>query len=308
MKIKLPMLATAGLCAWFYLASTAVTLPAAEGALPVRIEQKPDRLVIQVDGRPFTEYLFLDNEKYPYFYPVMGPRSGQSVTTRRDSEYPHHSSLFFGCDRVNGGNYWQEGLERGRIVSKTVKVIKDTGEDVVFEHTCRWERPGAEAPFDDWRRITIAAPSRDLRRIDFEVKLTARIKVKIDKTNHSLFSGRMAPDLSVRNGGQMVNAAGESGEKGTFGKASPWMDYRGKRGEFFEGLAILDHPKNPWTPTKWFTRDYGFFSPTPMNWLEAGFVEFAAGESIHLRYRVLVHAHNPSRAQLEAAYQEWIKE
>ena len=31
--------------------------------------------------------------------------------------YPHHTSLLFGCDLVNGGNYWQEGLERGRMIS-----------------------------------------------------------------------------------------------------------------------------------------------------------------------------------------------
>jgi hypothetical protein len=283
-------------------------LSAADGPLPLRMEEKTDRLVIQAGGKLFTEYLYPATEKYPYFYPVIGPRSGQSVTTRREPEYPHHSSIFFGCDRVNGGNYWQEGLERGRIAHQSIKVLQAAGESVVFEQNCRWERPNAEAPFDDWRRITIAAPARDVRCIDFEVKLTARTKVKIEKTNHSLFSARMAPDLCVRNGGQLINAAGDSGEKATFGKTSPWMDYRGRRGEFFEGVTLFDHARNPWTPTQWFTRDYGFFSPSPMNWLAAGLVEFAPGETIRLRYRILVHAHSPGREQLEAEYQKWIKE
>jgi hypothetical protein len=112
----------------------------------------------------------------------------------------------------------------------------------------------------------------------------------------------------VRNGGRLINAAGDSGEQATFGKTSPWMDYRGRRGEFFEGVALFDHARNPWTPTQWFTRDYGFFSPSPMNWLAAGLVEFAPGDTIRLRYRTLVHAHNPGREQLEAEYQKWIKE
>ncbi|MFN8239947.1 MAG: hypothetical protein U0X39_04250 [Bacteroidales bacterium] len=32
-----------------------------------------------------------------------------------------------GCDLVNGGNYWQEGLERGRI-SVNPQVIKQGGD------------------------------------------------------------------------------------------------------------------------------------------------------------------------------------
>lgn len=283
-------------------------LVAAEGPLPVRAEAKTDRVTVYVGDQVFTEYLFQESEKYPYFYPVIGPGSGKTVTTRREKEYPHHSSIFFGCDRVNGGNYWQEALERGRIVHKSLKLIQGGGEQVVFEEVCRWERPGAEAPFDDWRRITITAPTREVRYLDFEVKLTARIKVRIEKTNHSLFSGRVAPDLSVKGGGTLVNAQGEQGEKGTFGKKSSWMDYRGKRGDVFEGVAIFDHPKNRWAPTPWFTRDYGFFSPTPMNWLEGGFLEIPQGETVHLRYRVMIHSGNPAPAQLEAEYAKWSRE
>jgi len=292
-----------GLVAAFLCVASA--LSAADGPQTLRTEEKPDRVVVYVGERVFTEYLFQETEKYPYFYPVMGPRTGKTVTTRREKEYPHHSSVFFGCDRVNGGDYWQEGLERGRIVHKSVKMVKAAGEQVAFEEVCRWERPGAEAPFDDWRKITLSAPSRDLRYLDFEVKLTARIKVRIDKTNHSLFSGRMAPDLSVKEGGTMINSNGDQAEKGTFGKKAVWMDYRGKRGEFFEGAAILDHPQNRWAPTQWFTRDYGFFSPTPMFWLEGNFLEIPQGETIHLRYRVLVHANNPTKEQLEAEYRKW---
>jgi hypothetical protein len=139
-----------------------------------------NKINVTIDGKYFTSYICSSDEKYPFFYPVNGPLSGGSVTSMRNGEYPHHSSLFFGCDQVNGGNYWQEGLERGRIIS--------------------------------------------------------------------------------------VNAEGESGEKATFGKNSPWMDYFGKRGDFMEGIAILQHPSNPWYPSPWFTRDYGFMSPTPMYW------------------------------------------
>jgi predicted dehydrogenase len=208
----------------------------------------------------------------------------------RNGQYPHHSSLFFGCDRVNGGNYWQEGLERGQILSEGAVLESAAGKEVVITDACNWRRPEAEQPFRDTRRITITAPSKALRQIDFEVTLQALSDVTIEKTNHSFFSGRMDPDLSVSMGGNMVNAQGDSGEKGTFGSASPWMVCSGVRGNgLAEGMAILQHPSNPWYPSPWFTRDYGFFSPTPMFWPADGkATTLKKGDKLTMRYRVLV--------------------
>ncbi len=219
-----------------------------------------DRIDITINNRFFTSYLFPGNEKYPFFFPVNGPKTGSSVTSMRNGEYPHHSSLFFGCDRVNGGNYWQEGLERGRIISDGAMIAEQDSQHVVIVDNCTWKRPDAPSPVKDSRKIIITAPSSGLYQIDFEIKIEMLMDVTIEKTNHSLFSVRMDPDLSVKCGGTMVNASGDSGEKATFGKSSPWMDYFGKRGEVIEGLAILQHPGNIDYPAPWFTRDYGFFA------------------------------------------------
>ncbi|MDD2599917.1 MAG: PmoA family protein [Kiritimatiellae bacterium] len=49
------------------------------------------------------------------------------------------------------------------------------------------------------------------------------------------------------------------------GGAGARSDLVGRRGSgAFKGLAILQHPENPWYPSPWFTRDYGLLSPTPM--------------------------------------------
>jgi len=248
------------------------------------------KINVTIDGKYFTSYICSPDEKYPFFYPVNGPLSGGSVTSMRNGEYPHHSSLFFGCDQVNGGNYWQEGLERGRIISVNAEILKEGGDSVVISDECIWSRPGALSPVKDSRKFTITSPSATVRLIDAEITMEMLMDVTIKKTNHSLFSVRMAADLSVKNGGTMVNAEGDSGEKATFGKSSPWMDYFGKRGDFVEGIAILQHPANPWYPSPWFTRDYGFMSPTPMYW-PANEVETTVkkGDKLFLRYRVVVH-------------------
>lgn len=271
----------------------------------VAAEVREDRVVIRVNDAPFTEYLFGPDTKYPYFHPVLGPRSGRTVTVHQTEPYPHHSSIFFGCDRVNGGNYWQEGLERGRIASHAVRLVRSAGERIEFEQTCRWERPGAEAPFDDVRRITVSAPDPDVRFLDFDVTLTARTEVKIEQNNHSLFAARMAPDLAVQGGGTLMNAHGDTGEKATFGRPAPWADYRGNRAGVTEGVTILSHPTNRWFPEPWFTRDYGFFSPTPLNWIDGGAVVLAPGEVLRLRYRVVVHANAPSREAITRWFEAW---
>ena len=267
------------------------------------------KINVTIDNKYFTSYIFSDDEKYPFFYPVNGPASGGSVTSMRNAEYPHHSSLFFGCDLVNGGNYWQEGLERGRIISVNAEITKQGGDTVIITDECIWSRPGAISPVKDTRTITITAPSANINQIDVEITMEMLIDVTIKKTNHSLFSVRMAADLSVKNGGTMINAEGIKSEKDTFGKNSPWMDFYGKRGDATEGLAIFQHPSNPWYPSPWFTRDYGFMSPTPMYWPENGTETILKkGAVINLRYRVLVHSGDHDQAKIAAAFEKYKNE
>jgi len=264
---------------------------------------------VSVAGSLFTVYKTDRSQKYPYFFPVNGPLSGETVTTETSEPYPHHHSLFFGCDRVNGGNYWQEGLDRGQIVSEGVEILEARGDRAVFRDRCLWVRPGKDPVIRDERTVTVSAPSERVRQIDFDIVITPQEDVRIEQTNHSLFSARMVPELSVKQGGALVNAEGDRDEKGTFGKPSPWADYSGARGGKAEGLAILQHPGNPWHPAPWFTRDYGFFSPTPMYWPENGeYTDLPKGKPLRLRYRVIVHGGNAEDAGVAAAFAAYTAE
>jgi len=268
-----------------------------------------NKINVTINGKYFTSYIFSEDEKYPFFYPVNGPFSGGSVTSMRNGEYPHHSSLFFGCDLVNGGNYWQEGLERGRIISVNAAILKHGGDTAIITDECIWTRPGAISPVKDTRKFIITSPSATSIQIDVTITMEMLIDVSIKKTNHSLFSARMAADLSVKNGGTMINAEGAKSEKDTFGKKSPWIDFYGKRGAETEGLAIMQHPSNPWYPSPWFTRDYGFMSPTPMYWPEKGEETFMKkGTVLNLRYRVLVHSGDHLQAKIAEVFEKYKNE
>ena len=271
--------------------------------ITARIDE--DQIVVTIEGELFTCYKFAALQKYPYFWPVNGPASGKSVTTDSSQPYPHHHSLFFGCDRVNGGNYWQESNEQGQIVSREPKIITASGNWIIFNDKCLWQKPGDEPIIRDTRHIVISAPNKDLRFIDFMITLEPLVDIHILKSNHALFSARVVPELSVESGGTLINAEGKTGEKGTWGIASAWCDYSGTRDGVTEGIAILQNPLNRWYPCKWFTRDYGFFSPTPMNWLENDQLELAKGEKLTLRYRVVVHTGDANSAGLAKIFDQY---
>ncbi len=295
-------------CVWMLCLGTVVFGSDVAGSqTPQRVSAKLkiDGVHVSVEGKEFTTYLNRKLQKYPYFYPVNGPATGLSITTESSEPYPHHHSLFFGCDKVNGGNYWQESIKEGQIISRQTQILESEGNEVIFTDLCEWRKPDGPSPFMDIRRILVSAPGPDLRMIDFEITLTAMNDVQIEKTNHSLFSARMIPAFSVEGGGTLVNAQGDSAEEGTFGKESPWCDYWGSRDGVKEGLAIFVHPKNRWFPPKWFTRNYGFFSPTPMNWLDEAGLKMAKGERLHLKYRCVIHKGDTYEAGIEGLYQDW---
>jgi hypothetical protein len=308
MKKEFPMGLTCLTLALAASLSLPVLFEAQAGEVSLQARLGPDQIEVVAGIQLIIAYKYASSQKYPYLFPVNGPMSGQSVTTESAEPYPHHHSLFFACDRVNGGNYWQEGNERGQILSQGPKIEEAEGARVVIVDECLWKLPEEEAVMKDRRRITVSAPSESLRLIDLEIALEPLVDITIEKTNHSLFAARMVPELSVPSGGVLVNAQGDLAEAGTFGVASPWCDYSGSRNGILEGLAILQHPANRWYPAKWFTRDYGFFSPTPMYWPEGDCIKLPKGEVVTLRYRVVVHAGDMSRADLAAMHERYAAE
>ena len=285
-------------------------LPAAPQKLTATPEK--DQIAIKIDSRLFTCYKFAADQKYPYFWPVNGPVSGKSITTETSEPYPHHHSLFFGCDRVNGGNYWQDVNARGQILSQGPKIVTASGEQIVLTDRCLWKQPDKDPVIEDTRQIVISAPNEKIRIIDFKITMMPLVDIEILKTNHSLFSARVVPELSVKSGGTLINAEGKTSEKGTWGEASPWCDYSGgwqpqaQLGDgLIEGIAIFQNPKNRWYPSKWFTRDYGFFSPTPMYWLEGDKLNLAKGEPLTLEYRVVVHTGDSKATNIKGLFEQY---
>ena len=274
-------------------------------ALQLSAYQVGPQIWVRCDGATLACYRAHSTQKYPYFFPLAGPATGIPLTTESSEPYPHHRSVMLACDRVNGADYWQEGLERGQIVSRGPTVEASEAGRAVIVDACDWRAQDQPVDVTDQRRFTISAPSAEVRLLEADLTLIAARDVQIARTNHSLFAVRCAPELSPTGGGTLINSEGQSGEKATFGQKAAWCAFSGERFGATEGVALMDHPANPWSPCPWFTRDYGFISPTPMNWLPEQGLSLAQGGSLRLRYLVVAYAGTPQAADLPGLYARW---
>jgi hypothetical protein len=73
---------------------------------------------VTVDGRPFTSYLFRDDQKKPVIYPLRTSKG--TVVTRgyplekvagERTDHPHHISMWFNYGDVNGVDFWDSPPE-----------------------------------------------------------------------------------------------------------------------------------------------------------------------------------------------------
>ncbi len=259
-----------------------------------------------------TSYRAHTTQKYPYFFPVLGPKTGLSLTSETGLPWPHHRSLFFGCDKVNGGNYWQDTNAKGQIVSQGIKLgtIDETSGEL-FDR-CLWQKAGADPIIEDTRTFKIKILPNGNYLIDSEFDLKMLTDVTIEKTNHGLYAIRCAPDISPDGGGTLLNSNGIRGEKETFGKPANWCTFFGKRTGFpdvVEGIAILQSKEAPhprFANCPWFTRDYGNISPMPMNFIDPKDpLKFAKDETLLLRYRVVAYSGTPEEADLNGLWDDF---
>jgi len=263
------------------------------------------------DNVTLTSYRAHTTQKYPYFYPVAGPKTGLSLTSETGLPWPHHRSLFFGCDFVNGGNYWQSAIETGQIVSQGIKLgeIDETSGELT--DLCLWSKPGEDPIIKDTRKFKIQLLGNGNYYIDsyfFQEMLT---DVTFGKTNHALYAIRCAQDLSPHGGGTLLNSEGQTTEANTLGKPARWCTFFGKRAGFtpetVEGIAMLLHKDVPHPAFKdcpWFTRDYGNCSPMPHLWFEEP-LKIAKGGTLEFKYRVVAYAGTPKEADIDGLWEDF---
>jgi hypothetical protein len=267
-----------------------------------------------------TAYRANGAQKYPYWYPLAGPKSGLSLVAETGSPWPHHRGIFFGCDRVNKGNYWQNALKDGQIVSQgyRLEAINEIG--ATFTDRALWAKPKQSPIIEDSRRYELKLLDDSRYVLDAYFELLPLVDITIEPTNHGLFGIRCAPDISVSQGagtleistGVAVTAADgkEAVTTRIHGQTAKWAAFYGKRANLniTEGVAVLvpDGLPEPFGNQKWFARNYGNISPMPMMFLKKNEnIKLPKDKVVKLRYRVVAFVGTPVDAGVPALWDEF---
>jgi hypothetical protein len=312
------------------------------GAVPaagqVDVQQAPEQIAVQIDGKPFTVFYIGGKDlNRPYLHPLRSA-SGKIVNRSFPSgqlpgettDHPHHAGLFYGHGDVNGYNYWaiqnvptapsKADATMGRIVLKNVASVKSGKESGTVDVALTWLKPDGKPLLTETRRMTFYAHP-ELRIIDFDFDFTAIDKVVFRDTKEGTFAMRMAtaleepaakakPDGAMRTG-KLLNAQGGEGEANVWGKRSEWVDYSGVLDGEKVGVVMMDHPGNPRHPTYWHSRGYGLHSINPFGLhdflndpKQDGSLTVAPGSHVRFRYRVVVHP-GVSPARIAELYKQY---
>ncbi len=293
-------------------------LPALASAQYTLVEHDGGVRVLQ-DNSIVADYLTLSKSK-PIVWPLIGPggaRMTRDYPMVPDSkgeahDHPHHRSLWFTHGDVNGTDFWLEG-EKGGITEHQEFTELSGGEQAVVASRNIWKTPAGEPVLTDHRRLTFGN-DKSVAWLDCEFELAATHgDVQFGDTKEGTFGMRIAESMKVdaKNGGEIVNSNGQTNRE-AWGVAANWVDYHGPIGDKQMGIAILCHPSSFHHPNRWHVRTYGLFAANPFGVHHflgqkeptAG-VKLSDGESMVLRYRVILHAGDHRDAKIGELYADY---
>lgn len=258
-------------------------------------------------------YEFAGAGRKPYIRTLVGP-SGRNMLESPAADHAHHLGIWWGHGDVNGVDFYlellREGLPAGRIEHVAFDEIVDDAPRFGLVEQVRWVAPGDVVEIEEQREIVVDFTHDDHYTVDLESTYTATRPLVFGDTKESVLPGiRPAERLTVHGGATMVNSHGGLGEKECMGQPAAWLDVSATCPglwwkEVTEGIACFDHPGNPHHETTWFARDYGVISPFEGHHFLGG-GSMAAGEQLHTRHRILVHAGDVDAAEVAGHYLEY---
>ncbi len=302
-------------------------LTSVESYAQYKLEKHAGGVKVLEEGQVIADYLIKNGSK-PIIWPLIGI-SGQKMTR----EYPmvtdtkdeahdhiHHRSLWFTQDEVNGVNFWAEGDKAGVTVHKEFTTLAD-GKSAVIASTNAWNDPAGKTILTDARRFTFGR-GEDYRWIDCEFEIRASEgDLHFGDTKEGTFAVRVAESMRTdhkkkdpNKGGTIVNSEGQT-DDAAWGKLAEWVDYHGPVNGKHEGIAILNHPSSYRFPTRWHVRTYGLFAANPfgMKGLRPSIpstdgTKLLKGQTITLRYRVVLHAGDEKNGKIAERFAEFAKQ
>ena len=269
-------------------------------------------LSLKRDDVTIWAYQFAEDVGFPYFHPVA-TAGGEVLTNFAPADHRWHRGIWFSWKFLNGVNYWDWGgrkmpVPEGRTQTVGEEVVAKEESGVSIATELRYTHQD-KLVLQEKREITIESPRADgSYAIDWCMTFTAPEKeVVFERTPPKVKPWGGYGGLSCRASAKLknhrvINSAGQEGKEG-HGKPARWMDFSGAlpNGKL-AGVAMFDHPDNPRHPTPWYvaTGRMGYFNPA---FLFHEPFTLPAGESLTLRYGMLIHARQLESPALEKEYE-----
>lgn len=289
-----------------------------------------DHVSIAVNGQPFSEFYTGNCCGKPFLAPLRAA-SGLIVSRKypmervegESGDHPHHRGLWIGYGNINHVNFWENDPEsktsgdnpstKGSVVLEHLDGVKGGNKSGSIAATFLWRAPGHGDLLEERRVLTFYAEP-DIRTVDVDATFTAKTGVEFKDTKEGFFAIRIADSMTEKDGGLLTNSEGVQTEKNVWGKRADWMDYDGTVEGQKVGIVIFDHPRNLNHPPRWQARAYGLFAVNPFGLKEfdpkaptAGGYSMAAGETLRLRYRVVIHPGDVPKRKIEDWYAAYTK-
>jgi hypothetical protein len=271
------------------------------------------------DAKDFLLWqLNFDPAMKPFFHPVYSP-DGTLLSAEAPADHLWHLGQWFCWKYINKLNYWEytgdpkNAVSEGRTALKNVQVkTRNNGQASVEMHIeyHPWDQP-AGLVMKETRNITVTAPGKDgSYSIDYDMIFTALTDVVLDRTpvqtNAAGVKWGGYAGLSMRFDQKLSNPRyySQSRDSVINGEGNSWVaaNLTTPAGTTVQ-VVILDHPGNPRHPSAWYTINrpndrFWFFSPALLYHSE---LELKAGETMRLRYKVLIPAKPLTREEIHRA-------
>ena len=304
------------------------TARAAEKTTGFSVKQEADGVSVLIDGELFTRYLTQSGTR-PVLWPLIGP-TGQPMTRAYPvaekgpddaTDHIHHRSVWIGYEGVNGADFWHEPdpsvirpLGLGKQVHRGFTTVEALGKNARIVAETDWLDAGGDPVCSDRRTLVFGADGNQ-RWIDYQTDLIASAgPLKIGDSKEGLFALRIAPTMKVdaHLGGKIVTSRGLT-DADAWGKHAEWVDYHGPINGETVGIAMMAHPRSFAPAPRWHVRTYGLFAANPFGELaftkpESNMskrplrVELAEGDSLRLRYKIILHRGDEREARIAHQY------
>jgi hypothetical protein len=301
----------------------------------VKLTDDGKKVIVEIGGKPFTEYRYVAEQGLPwakpYFWPVKAA-DGVEVTSDQArtnaKEHPHHRSLWVAQGAANGLDHWAHAKAGAtQPEQRHVKFEKVAGDSIVEQLT--WDGPDGKPMMTEQRTWKFIAYPDGARGVDLTSIYTPTTGAVVfgDTKEAGLCSVRLNKAISdtciitqstgVKSTKNADKAKKEAGDENlVWGKKADWCDISGKIDGKDYGAVVFDHPTNPRHPTNWHVRRYGLLSPNPFGLHDfepkttekgAGDFKMEAGKPVTFRYRVVIHMGDVETAKLKDKYTEYVK-